>query len=121
MSRHRHQEFLRFLRAIDRNTLKLFDLHLVVDNYAIHKHAKVKTWLKRHPRFHPNIGLLDQSGRPLLRLDHQRRHPPRRLPQRLRTQDYKPTWSNTMQSPSHSSGPGPPPIFSRKSPEGDER
>jgi len=52
MSRHRHQEFLRFLRTIDRNTLKSLDLHLVVDNYATHKHPKVKAWLKRHPRFH---------------------------------------------------------------------
>ena len=51
MSRHRHQEFLRFLRAIDRNTLKSLDLHLVVDNYATHTHPKVKAWLKRHPRF----------------------------------------------------------------------
>ena len=52
MSRHRHQEFLRFLRTIDRNAPKQFDLHLIVDNYATHKHAKVKAWLKRHPRFH---------------------------------------------------------------------
>jgi hypothetical protein len=52
MSRHRHEEFLRFLRAIDRNTLRSLDLPLVVDNYATHKHPKVKAWLKRHPRFH---------------------------------------------------------------------
>jgi transposase len=52
MPRHRHQEFLRFLRQIDRNVPKLLDLHLVVDNYATHKHPKVKEWLKRHPRFH---------------------------------------------------------------------
>ena len=52
MSRHRHREFLRFLRTIDRNTPKLLDLHLVVDNYATHKHPNVKAWLKRHPRFH---------------------------------------------------------------------
>ncbi len=52
MSRHRHQEFLRFLRLIDRNTPKSLELHLVIDNYATHKHAKVKAWLKRHPRFH---------------------------------------------------------------------
>ena len=51
MPRHRHQEFLRFLRAIDRDTPKGLDLHLIVDNYATHKHAKVKAWLKRHPRF----------------------------------------------------------------------
>ena len=52
MKRHRHQEFLRFLRTIDRNTAKALGLHLVVDNYATHKHPKVKAWLKRHPRFH---------------------------------------------------------------------
>ncbi len=52
MHRHRHQEFLRFLRTIDAQTPKSLDLHVVVDNYATHKHAKVKTWLKRHPRFH---------------------------------------------------------------------
>ena len=52
MPRHRHQEFLRFLRTIDRNTPKSLDLYLVTDNYATHKHPKVKEWLKRHPRFH---------------------------------------------------------------------
>ena len=52
MNRHRHQEFLRFLRTIDRNTPRHLDLHLVVDNYATHKHPKVKEWLKRHKRFH---------------------------------------------------------------------
>jgi transposase len=51
MKRHRHQEFLRFLRTIDRQTPNL-DLHLILDNYATHKHAKVKTWLVKHPRFH---------------------------------------------------------------------
>jgi DDE superfamily endonuclease len=52
MLRHRHQEFLRFLRAIDRDTPKDLDLHLIVDNSATHKHAKVKAWPKRRPRFH---------------------------------------------------------------------
>jgi transposase len=51
MPRHRHQEFLRFLRAIDRNTAEHLDLHLVTDNYATHKHPKVKAWLARHKRF----------------------------------------------------------------------
>jgi transposase len=50
--RHRHQEFLRFLRIIDRQTSKRLDLHLIVDNYATHNHANVKAWLKKHPRFH---------------------------------------------------------------------
>jgi transposase len=50
--RHRHQEFIRFLGVIDQNTLSDLDLHLVVDNYAAHKHPAVKAWLGRHPRFH---------------------------------------------------------------------
>jgi transposase len=50
--RHRHQEWIKFLKTIDRETVPEFDLHLIVDNYATHKHPKVKAWLKRHPRFH---------------------------------------------------------------------
>jgi transposase len=52
MKRHRHQEWLKFLRAIDRETPKEFDLHLIADNYATHKHPTVKAWLAKHPRFH---------------------------------------------------------------------
>ena len=52
MERHRHQEWLMFLRRIDEQTPKDLDLHLIVDNYATHKHEKVQRWLKRHPRFH---------------------------------------------------------------------
>lgn len=50
--RHRHQEWIKFLKLIDKETPKGLDLHLIVDNYATHKHAKVKAWLERHPRFH---------------------------------------------------------------------
>ena len=50
--RHRHQEFLAFLRHIDQNVPKTLDVHLVVDNYATHKHAKVKAWLAKRPRYH---------------------------------------------------------------------
>ena len=50
--RHRHQEFLAFLRHIDRNVPEALDVHLVADNYATHKHAKVKAWLARRPRHH---------------------------------------------------------------------
>ena len=50
--RHRHQEYLRFLRLIDKTTPKELDLHLIVDNYCTHKHHKVKAWIKKHPRFH---------------------------------------------------------------------
>jgi transposase len=49
--RHRHQEFLRFLRRLDREFPGKTPLHLVLDNYGTHKHAHVRTWLKRHPRF----------------------------------------------------------------------
>ena len=52
MKRHRHQEWIKFLRMIDEQTPRELDLHLIVDNYATHKHEKVKRWLKRHPRFH---------------------------------------------------------------------
>ena len=52
MPRHRHQEFIRFLRKIDVETLSELDLHVIVDNYATHKHPRVKSWLRRHPRFH---------------------------------------------------------------------
>ncbi|MGB5218774.1 MAG: IS630 family transposase [Smithella sp.] len=52
MPRHRHQEFIRFLKKIDTQTPTDQDLHLIVDNYATHKHPRVKAWFKRHPRFH---------------------------------------------------------------------
>jgi transposase len=52
MPRHRHREFLRFLRLIDQQTPVGLDLHLIVDNYATHKTPGVKRWLKAHPRFH---------------------------------------------------------------------
>ena len=49
--RHRHQEFLKFLRLLDKEFPGKIPLHLVMDNYGTHNHANVKTWLKRHPRF----------------------------------------------------------------------
>ena len=52
MKRHRHQEWLKFLRLIDRSTPKGLDLHLIADNYATHKHPTVKAWLAKHPRVH---------------------------------------------------------------------
>ena len=50
--RHRHQEWLKFLRVIDDVTPEEKDLYLIVDNYSTHKHPKVQRWLARHPRFH---------------------------------------------------------------------
>jgi transposase len=52
LPRHRHQEFIRFLKKIDAETPPELDLHLIVDNYGTHKHPRVKSWLRRHPRFH---------------------------------------------------------------------
>ena len=51
-SRHRHQEFLSFLQQIDGNVPKQLAIHLIIDNYCTHQHAKVKEWLARRPRFH---------------------------------------------------------------------
>src|SRR6516164_5811832 len=51
MQRHRHQEFIRFLNTINRQTPAAQDVHLIVDNYATHKHPKVRAWLARHQRF----------------------------------------------------------------------
>lgn len=54
-TRHRHQEFLRFLRRLDAEFPGPILLHLVMDNYGTHKHPKVQAWLKRHPRFVPHF------------------------------------------------------------------
>jgi len=53
--RHRHQEFLKFLRLLDREFPGKIPLHLIMDNYGTHKHEKVRQWLKRHPRFVPHF------------------------------------------------------------------
>jgi transposase len=52
MPRHRHEEWIKFLGLIDLETPAELDLHLIVDNYATHKHPHVQRWLRRHPRFH---------------------------------------------------------------------
>lgn len=53
--RHRHQEFLKFLRRLDQEFPGQTPLHLVMDNYGTHKHPKVRAWLKGHPRFLPHF------------------------------------------------------------------
>src|ERR1039458_8216306 len=52
MNRHRHQEWIKFLKLIDEQTPANLDLHLIADNYFTHKTPEVQRWLKRHPRFH---------------------------------------------------------------------
>ena len=51
LPRHRHQEFLRFLRRLDREFSEPLTLHLILDNYGTHSQSRVKAWLQRHPRF----------------------------------------------------------------------
>jgi transposase len=51
MKRHRHQEFIRFLNVIDAKVAKTKPVHVIVDNYAAHKHPKVLEWIENHPRF----------------------------------------------------------------------
>jgi transposase len=53
--RHRHKEWLRFLRLIDNATPANKEIYLIADNYATHKHPRVQRWLTRHPRFHVNF------------------------------------------------------------------
>ncbi len=54
-ARHRHQEFLKFLKRLDAEFPVEIKLHLVMDNYGTHKHPKVRSWLQRHPRFVPHF------------------------------------------------------------------
>jgi transposase len=51
-TRHRHNEWLKFLKKLDSEIAENLDIHLIVDNYSTHKHQKVRRWLERHPRFH---------------------------------------------------------------------
>lgn len=52
LARHRHQEFIKFLRQVDREVPKGLEIHMILDNYATHKHPNAKAWLEKHPRFH---------------------------------------------------------------------
>jgi transposase len=52
VKKHRHQEFIAFLTKIDKAVDEAYAIHCIVDNYSAHKHAEVKTWLAKHPRFH---------------------------------------------------------------------
>ena len=70
MQRHRHQEFIRFLNTVEAAVPAGKLIHVILDNYATHKHPKVLAWLERHPRwtfhFDPDLGLLAERGRDLL-------------------------------------------------------
>jgi hypothetical protein len=69
--RHRAAEFLNFLKEIDAQVAEGLDIHIVMDNYATHKTPKIKAWLARRPHLscplHADFGVMDQSGRALVR------------------------------------------------------
>jgi transposase len=88
--RHRAVEFLKFLKTIDENVLAHLDVHLVLDNASSHKTPKIRRWLAQHPRFHlhftPDLELMDQPRRALVRRAHHQAPTPRRAPLRPRAE-----------------------------------
>ena len=84
MQRHRHQEFIRFLNRIERDVPAGKLIHVVLDNYATHKHPKVRAWLERHEPLdlplHPDLGIMAECRRGLLRQAHPAAPPARRVP-----------------------------------------
>ena len=82
--RHRTIEFKKFLQKIDSQVPEHLDVHLVCDNYGTHKSPAIQRWLDAHPRFHmhytPTYSKLDQPGRAMVRLPHQRPPAPLRPP-----------------------------------------
>ena len=82
--RHRAQEFIRFLNLIDRSVPEHLDVHLIVDNYSTHKTPAVQRWLHPpppvHDALHPDLQLVDEPRRALVRRAHRQvaapRHPP---------------------------------------------
>ena len=110
---HRHTEFIAFLRQIDANTPPELDLPVIVDNYATHKHPKVKLWLARHPRFHFHFTPPTPRGstrwRSSLGSSPNRRSAEDRSPA-SRTSSIKSTlsWQPTTKRPSLLPGPPPP-------------
>ena len=61
MPHHRHQEFLKFMRQVEQSVASDLAIHVILDNYATHKHPKVKRWLARHPRVHFHFTLTSAS------------------------------------------------------------
>jgi transposase len=100
--RHRHQEFLVFLRHVVR-AYPGQDLHLIMDNYGTHKHPKVKAWLAANPRIHvhftPTSGSWLKSGRGLVRDHRTPGHPPRHLRLGPRADDQDPDLHQRLERP----------------------
>jgi len=85
--RHTHAEFLDFLKLVAKAYPRV-KLHVVADNYATHKHPKVKDWLAKHPRYHlhftPTFVVVAEPGRTLVSGTDRQGHQTRRLPLRAR-------------------------------------
>ena len=129
MQKHRHQEFIRFLNAIERNVPAGKLIHAVLDNYATHKHPKVRAWLERHPRW--TFHFTPTSASWLNAVEGLLASPPfgsRCSPEGGFDAASSRAWStfrppstatsrSTTQTPSPSSGPSPPPKSSASSPD----
>ena len=92
--RHRAIEFLKFLKTIDENVPAHLDVHLVLDNASSHKTPKIRRWLAAAPpvssALHPDLQLLDQPRRALVRRAHHQAPAPRRAPLRPRAEHRHP-------------------------------
>ena len=101
-NRHRHQEFLAFLKHLAR-AYPDRELHLVMDNYATHKRVEVRDWLAANPRIHvhftPTSGSLAEPGRGLVRHHRTPSHPPRQLHLRPRPDDQDPRLHHRLERP----------------------
>jgi len=87
LPRHRHEEFLTFLKTIDREVPRELQVNLILDNYSTHKHQAVQRWLRRPPvppSLHPDLILLAQPGRTLVLRPDRQEPAPRHLSQRPR-------------------------------------
>ena len=108
--RHRAEEFRRFLNLINRSVPDDLDVHLVVDNVSTHKTPEIHRWLLRHPRFHlhftPDLQLVDEPRRALVRRAHQQVAAPGHAPldQRARGVDHELDRPAGTKNPSPSSG-----------------
>jgi transposase len=87
MSRHRHQEFIRFLKKIDSETPSELDLHLIADNYGTHKHPRVKSWLRPPSTIsfalYSNFQFLVKHGRTVVSRNHRQAYSSRDIPKRF--------------------------------------
>ena len=112
MQRHRHQEFIRFLNAIEAEVPAGKMVHVILDNYAAHKHPKVRAWLDRHPALrlplHADLVLLAQRRRGLLRQAVQATIETRRLPIRRRSPGRHQPLRRRDQCRCPNPSPGPP-------------